>query len=134
MARKRGGFGQWLDLTLKEKGISGRELAAELGVHEGKISKWRVGTREPNPREVSKLAQVLKVDPFRLIVTAGLLEPTQGVEPLPFPEEDPRRKAIRERLADVLSAEELQAQLDAYDRSQRRVHKRTNGTENEQNG
>lgn len=128
MARKRGEFSQWLDLTLKEKGISGRELAAQLGVHEGKVSKWRVGAREPNPREVSKLAEVLDVNPFRLIVTAGLLEPQEGVEPLPFPEEDPRRKAIRERLADVLSAEELQAQLDAFDRNQRRVGRRVDGS------
>ena len=123
MARQPGSeFGQWLDLTLKQKKISGRDLAALLGVNESIVSKWRTGTREPKPREVSKLAGILGVDQFRLIVTAGLLEPTPEIEPLPMPEEDPARKALRERLetAPGMHAELLQALMDTYDRKQQR--------------
>lgn len=129
MARKRAPeFGQWLDLTLKEKGISGRELAGLVGVHESVISKWKTGTREPKPREVSKLAQALDVDQFRLIVTAGLLEPTEGVEALPMPEEDPQRKLTRERLAATpgMHDELLQELMDTYDRVQRQQRRKTN--------
>ncbi len=58
-------------------GLTQHELAQEIGVAGGeRISRWELGKSSPQPRLVSRLADVLKVDP------AGLLERGTGQEDL----------------------------------------------------
>lgn len=71
-------FAVWLDRTLIERGITGREAARAVGVSDAAVSKWRHGTRIPRLDEVMKLADLLGVDSIRLAVTAGLIPAGMG--------------------------------------------------------
>jgi transcriptional regulator with XRE-family HTH domain len=115
----RGLFGRWLDTTMDNKGIQGKELAERLGVSDGAVSKWRGGQSVPSQDKLHPLAEILDVDPLRLMATAGvhgLLE--SGVIPLPLPKANRRRERAREELRKIrhLDRYEREAMIEAYDR------------------
>lgn len=101
-ARTRNDFGEWLDLTLSNKGVSGRTLAEVAGVHESAVSRWRSGAAAPAMESIERMATVLDVEPLRLAVTAGIISASvAGVEPLPMPEATARRESVRRQLANL---------------------------------
>jgi transcriptional regulator with XRE-family HTH domain len=111
-------FGRWLDLTMANRGIRGRDLAKRLKVHDSAVSRWRSGQGAPTLDTLQKLAQVLGVDPIRLAVTAGLLDPSLvGAEMLPMPEPTAQRVYVKEQLARIrgLLPEEKQLLINFYD-------------------
>lgn len=112
-------FGQWLDLTLMNRGLSGREVARALKVTDGAVSKWRQGVSVPHMDTIVRLARYLDITPpLRLAVTAGLIDGALvELEPLPSPEPTRHRQATRERIERIpfLSEAERQHMLDSYD-------------------
>ncbi len=94
-------LGQWLDVTMTNRGLRNRALAQAMGVHESAVHNWRKGKNVPQLATLQRLAAELNVDPIRLAVTAGLWEPS-GVDPLPMPEPVARRAKARRRAADLL--------------------------------
>lgn len=112
-------FGRWLDLTMANRGITGRKIAKALKVHESAVSRWRAGNGVPTMDSCLRLAKFLEVEePVRLAVTAGLMESDLiGADPLPMPEPTAARKAVKAQLAKIrgLTAHERQTLLDAYD-------------------
>lgn len=111
-------FGRWLDLTMANRDIKGRQLARALKVHESAVSRWRAGNGVPSMDSCLRLGKFLRVEPIRLAVTAGLMDGTLvGVTPLPMPEPTAHRKAIKDQLAKIrgLTANERQKLIDVYD-------------------
>lgn len=112
-------FGRWLDLTMRNRDLSGKEVAKKLKVTEGAVSKWRKGVSVPQANTTLKLARVLGVTPpLRLLVTAGLLDSEiAGVEPLPLPEPTAQRAYVRDKINEIpyMTSQERQHLIDAYD-------------------
>jgi transcriptional regulator with XRE-family HTH domain len=111
-------FGRWLDLTMANRDIKGRELSRKLKVHESAVSRWRAGNGVPSMDSCLRLAKFLNVEPIRLAVTAGLMDGDLiGVEPLPMPEATAQRSAVRSQLDKIrgLTKGERDALLSAYD-------------------
>lgn len=121
MANDQGGaarFGRWLDLTMGNRGIKGKDLAKHLKVHDSAVSRWRSGAGAPEMDTCLRLAKVLNVDPIRLAVTAGLMDgELVGLTPLPMPEPTARRQAVKRQIIQIrgLTAREQQKLLDTYD-------------------
>jgi transcriptional regulator with XRE-family HTH domain len=111
-------FGQWLDLTMSNRGIKGRALAKTLKVHESAVSRWRAGNGVPSMDSCLRLGKYLDVEPIRLAATAGLIDgELAGVDPLPLPEPTAYRKAVKEQILAIkgLTQRERQKLLDTYD-------------------
>lgn len=114
-------FGRWLDTTMANEGVSGRELAIRTGVNESVVSRWRSGQSTPGVDSCAKLAEALKVDSLRLAVTAGIVdERMANVPPLPMPPATALRERVRAQIADIkgLTEASRSALLEAYDNSQ----------------
>lgn len=114
-------FGRWLDTTMANESITGRDLARKVGVHDSIISRWRSGAGTPGIDSCARLADALQVDPLRLAVTAGLMDRRMaGVEALPMPPAIALRERVREQIAAIkgLTDQSRQALLDAYDKNQ----------------
>ncbi len=119
--RSKPNFGYWLDVTLANQHMSGRDLAHAVGVHDSAVSRWRAGKGVPTMEAIAKLAELFKVEPLRLAVTAGVVSSdVAGVSPLEMSEPTERRKEVRERLRSLpgLSSAEVQALLERYDELQ----------------
>jgi transcriptional regulator with XRE-family HTH domain len=111
-------FGRWLDLTMANRDIKGRQLAKALKVHESAVSRWRAGNGVPSMDSCLRLGKFLKVEPIRLAVTAGLMDSELAdVEPLPQPEPTAHRNAVKQQIAKIrgLTVQEKQRLIDAYD-------------------
>jgi transcriptional regulator with XRE-family HTH domain len=111
-------FGRWLDLTMANRDIKGRQLARALKVHESAVSRWRAGNGVPSMDSCLRLGKYLKVEPIRLAVTAGLMDgELAGIEPLPQPEPTAHRNAVKEQIGKIrgLTVAEKQRLIDAYD-------------------
>lgn len=111
-------FGQWLNLTMENRGIRATSLAKKLKVTDSAVSRWRSGAGTPSMDAVMRLAKILGADPVRLAVTAGLMDAElANVEPLPLPEPTARRKRVKAELWKIkgLTDRERQHLLDAYD-------------------
>ena len=93
-------FAVWLSRTLRDSGLSGRQLAEKIGVNEAAVSRYKAGTRKPTIEVVARMAEALGVDPMRLAVTADVvpISMANGVEPLPLPPSDTYAD-LREALA-----------------------------------
>lgn len=127
-------FAQWLDVTMSNEKISGKELADHAGVHESAISKYRTGNATPGMRVLTKIAECLEVDPLRLAATAGLIDPQQfNVEPLPLPKPIIRRQHVRKRISAIpgltgaLKDELLQAYDEIMDRAEAETERESDG-------
>lgn len=112
MPRQKGTiFGEWLDVTLSNKGIMGRALADRVGVHDSAVSRWRAGQGVPSIDALQRIAEFLDVDPLRLAVTAGQVpEKVAGVEPLTIPEPTARRQAVKRQLGRIRGITESERQ------------------------
>ena len=56
-------------VILLQKGLTQREIAEKMGVHQPKVSEWLNGLRMPNTKSLYKLAEVLEEEPVRLVET-----------------------------------------------------------------
>jgi len=52
----------------EEKGLTGREVAKRAGISSGNISKWERGVHLPDLKSLDKIANVLDVHPWNLVV------------------------------------------------------------------
>lgn len=113
MARQKGKlFGEWLDITLSNRGIMGRALADAVGVHDSAVSRWRAGQGVPSIEALERIAEFLSVDPLRLSVTAGQIPPkVAGVEPFEIPEPTARREAVKRQLSRIRGVTEAERRL-----------------------
>lgn len=121
LTRNANQFGYWLDVSMANAKLSGRELAARLGVHDSAVSRWRAGKGVPTMEAIGKLAEVFNVEPLRLAVRAGLVsQQVAGVPPVDIPEPTALREEVRERLRNLPGLTELEAQalLERYDQIQ----------------
>lgn len=113
-------FSEWLDITLENRGMSGRALAELMGVADEAISRWRTGASSPSRDNVVKMAEALDVDAVRLALTAAVLPPefAPGVAPYPIPEPTAQRDSVRRQIARIkgLSEDGKEALLKTYDR------------------
>ncbi len=119
--KHRPDFGYWLDVTLSNQGMTGRELAKLVGVHDSAVSRWRAGHGVPTMEGIAKVAELFNVEPLRLAVTAGLVSAkVAGVSSVDMPEPKGRREEVRARLRSVpgLTPQEVQALLERYDELQ----------------
>jgi transcriptional regulator with XRE-family HTH domain len=115
---KAADFGEWLDVTMSNQGISGRTLAEVTGVHDSAVSRWRSGTAVPSMDSIERMASTLGVEALRLAVTAGVVSPkVAGLEPLPMPVPTARRESVKRQLANLrgVTDEERRLLLQAYE-------------------
>lgn len=111
-------FGEWLDITLSNRGILGRVLAEALGVNESTVSRWRSGAGVPDSETVENMADFLGLDRMRLLVTAGALSANAArVDPYAMPEPTALRASVKRQIEHIrgLSDEGIQALLSTYD-------------------
>lgn len=111
-------FGEWLDLTLSNRGITGRVIAEQLGVDETAVSRWRNSVSVPSSEKVELLADALELDRMRLLVTAGRISPsTANVEPYPMPEAIALRESVKRQISRIkgLSEDNRAALISTYD-------------------
>lgn len=111
-------FARWLDITMANNHITGRELATQLHVHDSVVSRWRSGEGTPTVENCGRLAEALDVDPLRLAVTAGVLDAHMaGVEPLPLPPATALRERVRDQIYQIrgLTERSRTALLEAFD-------------------
>jgi transcriptional regulator with XRE-family HTH domain len=57
-----------IEVILLQKGMSQREIAEKMGVHQPKVSDWLNGIRVPNSKSLVKFAEVLGETPENLLV------------------------------------------------------------------
>lgn len=117
---KRGAtFGEWLEITLDNKGVTGRELGELIGVHEATVSRWRTGKALPGIDDLGRLADILGLDKQRLVVTADhpAAQLLDGVQPYPMPTPTAQRESIRRQIANIKGLSEIGRVklLDTYD-------------------
>ena len=55
-------------VILLQKGLSQKEIAKRMGVHQPKVSEWLNGKRMPTSESLHKLAEVLDEEPYALAV------------------------------------------------------------------
>lgn len=112
-------FAEWLDITLDNRGISGRNLAELIGVAENAVSRWRTGGSQPSAGNVARMADALDLDRQRLAVTAGVGTDfiPADVKPYPMPEPTAQRDSVRRQIARIkgLTEDGREALLKAYD-------------------
>lgn len=111
-------FSEWLDVTLSNKKITGKELAAAIRVHDSAVSRWRSGHAAPSLDAVRRIAAYVDVDALRLAVLAGFMtEDEAGVPPLPIPVAEARRENVRKQLESIkgLSIASRQKLLQTYE-------------------
>ncbi len=111
-------FDRWLDITMSNMHLSGREVAAQIGVHDSAVSRWRSGKGVPSMEALTALAGVFDVHPLRLAVRAGLVsEKVAGMPPVDMPEPIAQREEVRESISAIpgLTDVERQALLERYD-------------------
>ncbi len=51
-----------IKLLRKEKGLTQTDLAKEIGVEQGAVSKWEIGRTRPEPQYIERLAEFFAVD------------------------------------------------------------------------
>jgi transcriptional regulator with XRE-family HTH domain len=115
----RGRFGHWLDVTMDNEGVQGKDLAAYTKVTSGAVSRWRNGQSIPSPDNLRDLATYLSKDPLRVMATAGVPGIAEaGIEPYDIPPAQARREKARDELSKLkrLNREERQFLVEAYDR------------------
>lgn len=66
-------------LRLGQK-LSGEDLAAEVGINQGSISRYETGKTTPKPETIIKIAEVLETSPAPLLRAAYLA--TSDADPL----------------------------------------------------
>lgn len=111
-------FGAWLDVTLSNSGMRGRELAEKIGVHESAVSRWRGGVGIPSVEILTKIAEELNLEALRLVVTASLIPAeVAGVQPYPMPEPTAQRESIRRQIGRITGVDDeiRQRLLDVYE-------------------
>ncbi len=57
-----------IEVILLQKGMSQREIAEKMGVHQPKVSDWLNGIRVPNSKSLVKFAEVLGETPENLLI------------------------------------------------------------------
>lgn len=111
-------FGEWLTLTLANRGMASRQLAEELGVADAAVSRWRTGASRPQMNSLTEIARVLNLDPLRLAVTAGVIPGSLAqAKPYPMPQPEAQRESVRRQIARIrgLSEAERDGLLAAYE-------------------
>ena len=73
-------FAQRLKHTIKNKGISQKELAEKTGVSPAAISGYLDGTYMPRKNTLSRMAQALGVDEDALLGTSPFVKPLKNSE------------------------------------------------------
>jgi len=114
-------FAQWLDITMSNRGITGRHLAKRLGVHDSAVSRWRSGQGIPSMDTCVRLATELDVDPLRLAVTAGHMDgEVVGIDPLALPADYARRKHVREQIRSIKGVDTgvIERLLEVFEREE----------------
>lgn len=113
-------FGRWLDLTLANADMSGKQLAQSAGLDEAQVSRWRRGKGKPSLESCERLADALGVNPQRLAVTAGAMKGrmASGVDPLLMPPNTAAIGRVRNQLRALPAATEetIEAMLAVYKR------------------
>ena len=57
-----------MQVILLQKGMSQKQIAEKMGVHQPKVSEWLNGLRLPNSKSLVKLAEVLDETPENLVI------------------------------------------------------------------
>ncbi len=57
-----------IEVILLQKGMSQREIAEKMGVHQPKVSDWLNGNRLPNSKSLVRFAEVLGETPENLLI------------------------------------------------------------------
>lgn len=112
-------FGHWLELTLTNAEMTGKELAAAAELDEAQVSRWRRGRGKPSLTSCERLASALGVDPMRLAVSAGAVPGSMaGVEPLPMPPNTAVIESVRCKLRELPGATEqsVEEMIEAFRR------------------
>jgi transcriptional regulator with XRE-family HTH domain len=52
-----------MEVIVLQKGMTQKEIAEKMGVHQPKVSEWLRGIRIPNSKLLYKLAEVLEEEP-----------------------------------------------------------------------
>lgn len=71
-------FGERLKRILKEKNITNKELSEYLEVSRGLITHWCNDIRNPNPRQLEKITEFLRID------ASNLIGQEKSVKPVPI--------------------------------------------------
>ena len=66
--------------VLREKGMSGKELSAQVGVSQNAISNIAQGTSFPKPKLFIRIAEVLEVDVRELLISTKSRDLSNPVE------------------------------------------------------
>lgn len=104
-------FGEWFSRTLSDRALQGSEIADALGVSKALVSKWRNGKMRPGVGQCLKLAELLNVDPMRMLVTAGHADPSERYERLPWPEDKIRHEIVLDQLGRVTSLKDKERSM-----------------------
>lgn len=71
-------FANWLRAEIRQRGLTNRELARQMGVDPGTVSRVLNGERQAGPDFCTALAEALGLDPAHVFRLAGLLPPLAG--------------------------------------------------------
>lgn len=99
-----------LKKTMKLRGIKQKEIALEIGVSQPTVSDWVNGKKTPEGENLSKLANILGLDPRVILGYAPITEPAphDGYITIPVFGTIPAGIPI-EAIEDILDYEELSA-------------------------
>jgi transcriptional regulator with XRE-family HTH domain len=86
-------FAGTLRRLMEASGVSGVEVARQVGSHPTSVSRWRTGEDRPRPEIVAKLADVFGVDRLALLRQAGYAQ-FEDDAPMPAPIANPRLSTL----------------------------------------
>lgn len=72
--------------TLRQRGISLRRLAIDAGISPSTLSRWVSGKQSPSPQSCQKLAESLSLPVEQVLAWAGHLVPMQKADTGTLPE------------------------------------------------
>jgi transcriptional regulator with XRE-family HTH domain len=102
-----GGFGDWLDGSMRQQGVSQAQLARSLGVAESQVSRWPRDKVQPSLRHLQLIA-----DSFA--VPRAVLEPLAGYPHTHPDTPDAELEAAQGRLRQLLEQRVPRALWPAY--------------------
>jgi transcriptional regulator with XRE-family HTH domain len=108
-------FAQWLDATMRQRGLSQAAVAREVGVADAQVSRWRRGQVTPSVRYLDRLASTFDVPRANLEQMAGYPggEPDIEIDPRRAAEMESYQARLRQLMEQRLPPELWSTYIDA---------------------
>ncbi|MGH2717824.1 MAG: helix-turn-helix domain-containing protein [Actinomycetota bacterium] len=83
--QQRNAFTAALGLAMQDAGVTGRALAASIGVTPATVSKWLRGKSVPAPDTLARVEELIDIEPGSISQTLGYVPASRSLQTDPVP-------------------------------------------------